>query len=268
MVEDKNGVPLNIGARVKYYLQPHKATATMKTRMGTVLTSCQIGEFVDVVLDGDPFGSYVLADRTVFANAYDIEHPLVIARQADRRTTGTTRSNEGMTTKTKPSPKELRREAKALGIDYEDMDVATLAKAIKKARNGSGDVKVKKSKTTKDNEATKKAMKGQKEAKQAKKAAPTEVAENGNPYRPGTNLYEITEELLSGGKRSSMVKRLGKKIEVKPRDGRDIDEVAELDRRVLITAQILERDHGFTKEKEGRGPDATIQVFPPKKSKK
>lgn len=176
-----------------------------------------------------------------------------------------------MATKTKVSAKELRREAKSLGVKgWEEMDADELQAAIdsksdngstsriEKAMKSAGRNKVKKSKATKENEATSKAVK-------AKKAATEhEVAENGNPFRPGTNLFLITEELIKGGKRSKMVARLSKKIELKPRkNSKDFDETAELDRRVLITAQLLEKDHGFSKEKDGRGPDATIKVTAP-----
>jgi hypothetical protein len=107
----------------------------------------------------------------------------------------------------------------------------------------------------------------------AKKAAPakrtvaeeTEPAENGNPFREGTNLWFITEELIKGGKRSQMVKRLKKKIDLKPRQraGDDYDVDVELDRRVLIVGQILRKDHGFNVVRDGRGVDATIVAEAP-----
>lgn len=102
-------------------------------------------------------------------------------------------------------------------------------------------------------------------AKAAKKAAPAataevaELPENGNPFKPKTNMFYIAEELIKGGKRSAMVKRLSKKVVLTPRgDNPDFDTEAELDRRILITGQILRKKYKFNVVKDGRGHDATI----------
>lgn len=183
--------------------------------------------------------------------------------------------------KNKPSAKELRKEAKSLGIKgWEEMGYDELADAVKSKSNDTNDketTKVAKTstkeKSSKKDKSSKKSKSTETEAPKAKKASSDTAstpAENGNPFREGTNLWHITEELLEGGKRSAMVKRLKKKITLKPRTNKkDFDVDFEMDRRVLITAQILENQHGFTKEREGRGEDATIVVSPPeKKSKK
>lgn len=92
-----------------------------------------------------------------------------------------------------------------------------------------------------------------------------EVAnENGNPFKPGSNIFEITEALIKGGKRSTLIKQLKRKIDLKPRTERDDwDEEAELDRRLLIIGQILRRDHSFNVVIDGRGREGTIQAEPP-----
>lgn len=243
--------------------------------MGTVVNDHRLGAFVDVLLDGDPFDTYLAYDRIEVTAADDLDNPMIaaVARrrgpvfrqvQAEETTMTTRRSNEGtMGTKTKSKSKsnvrELRREAKALGVrGYLDMDPDELAEAVAKKQ-------AKANKGSKSSKGADKAKKGGKSTKKAKSGGDeaAEVHENGNPFKSGTMLFFVTEELLKGGKRSDMVKRLKKKIEVKPRDGRDIDEDYEIDRRVLITAQNLENHHGFTKEREGRGRDAKIKVTAP-----
>lgn len=182
-------------------------------------------------------------------------------------------------TKTKPSAKLLRREAKALGVSgWEDMSLSELEAAVEaasgKARKAAKKDKGRKpseealAESTKSATATKAAKKASKPAKASKKSDDDddEVAENGNPYRPDSNLHAIAEELIRGGKRKDMVKRLKKKIELAPRQraGADYDVDYEIDRRLLIVGQLLRKDHGFEVERGGRGPaDATIKATPP-----
>jgi hypothetical protein len=73
----------------------------------------------------------------------------------------------------------------------------------------------------------------------------------------------MTEELIKGGKRSAMVKRLNKKITLKPRT-RELDEddtISEIDRRLVIVSQTLRNEHGFKMEREGRGADTVIRLY-------
>lgn len=177
-------------------------------------------------------------------------------------------------TATKPSARELRRSAKALKIrGWEDMSIKELQAAIDEAEGNesNGSTAKAKSKTakaapakasTKPSTKAKTAPAAKTKAKASDKAS--EAAENGNPFKEGTNLWHITEELLAGGKRSSMVKRLKRKITLKPRvNADDFDEDYELDRRLMVVGQILQRDHGFEYNREGRGEDGTIQVVAP-----
>lgn len=163
-------------------------------------------------------------------------------------------------TGTGPSPKELRRQAKALRISgWEDMDRAELKRAIKKAGAKPGEA----TKAKAEKASSKKAPKTKTKSKPSKSDDDDED-DGPNPFRAGTNLFHITEELMKGGKRSSMVKRLKKKIELKPRKNKkDFDVDEQLDRRVLIVGQILRNDHNFEVTREGRGTEATIVAVPP-----
>ena len=172
-----------------------------------------------------------------------------------------------MPTATKPNARELRKQAKSLGVaDWEDMSLSELQAAIKEAEDSDNESSSNRRtrRTNKQTGSTPVSSKTpkQKAAAKAKSNGSVDVAENGNPYKEGSNLWYITEELIKGGQRAAMVKRLKKKIELKPRNaGDDWDEDYELDRRILITGQILRRDHGFEVERGGRGAeDGTIKA--------
>lgn len=170
--------------------------------------------------------------------------------------------------KPKFSTKDLRKAARSQKVDgWEEMTRAELLKAvntkkIKPSANGASAATA--SKTT-----SKTASKAPAKKATAKKAAAAEEApepaENGNPYKPGTNMFLIAEELIRGGKRSDMVKRLRRKVELKPRtkDADDFDVDAELDRRVLIVGQNLRNNFGFNVVRDGRGEDAHIVAEAP-----
>ncbi len=87
-----------------------------------------------------------------------------------------------------------------------------------------------------------------------------------NPYRPGSNLAKITDVLLKGGKRAVQVAKLQKVIDMHPytQAVEDLDVEKELDKRLMLTAGLLERDFGFVIEKSGRGMESgTVKVIPP-----
>lgn len=87
-----------------------------------------------------------------------------------------------------------------------------------------------------------------------------------NPYRPGSNLAKITDVLLKGGVRSALVTKLQAVIDMHPytQVKEDLDVEKELDKRLMLTAGLLERDYGFTIVKTGRGmSEGTIKVVPP-----
>jgi hypothetical protein len=91
------------------------------------------------------------------------------------------------------------------------------------------------------------------------------ISRTDNPFRPGTNIWYITEELLKGGKRSTMVKRLKDKLEFTPRvrKSKDFDLDAEIDRRLRIFGYALKNEHGYSYVLRGRGKDAYLRVYPP-----
>jgi hypothetical protein len=289
---DRNGNRMYLGSRIKFYVAKNKLAKERyggPTRKGTVLHDHAIGSMIDVVLDGDPFGTYVEFNRVeVIPGDLDLNNPVIVARAKDMRVRPTsTRQGlgdpEGGSTKvptaaSKPNTRELRKQAKALGVDgWEDMGVRALQAAVEAAedndtnkesaptrRRSSKATKVPATKVSKTTaKSTKTTAKASSNGTKAK--AEAEVAENGNPYKPGSNLFYITEQILKGGKRSKMVTALKKKIELKPRTaGDDWDEDYELDRRILITGQILKKDHGWNVERTGRGSeDGTIQGTPP-----
>jgi hypothetical protein len=281
---------MSAGSRVKYYPYKNKLAqekhGNAKYRKGTVLQDFALGEMLDVALDGDPVGTYLAVDRTVLIEGVrDDNNPLIhqkdrigtllayhreVKKQVptDKRAHGSGRRVQDMATATKPSARELRKQAKALRIrGWEDMNTAELSSAIEAASEDEAPAP-RRAKATAAKATAKKSTGrtpvSSKTPAQKAKAAPAEVAENGNPFKEGTNLWYITEELIGGGKRSAMVKRLKKKIELKPRTNtEDFDLDFELDRRVLIIGQLLRKDHGFTVTREGRGPDATIVAEAP-----
>lgn len=211
-----------------------------------------------VQLQGDPYAISVPREQV----EHNAQHESAETSRGDRHTMATA-------TATKPTAKELRRKAKGLGVEgWEEMTSSELQEAINEREDPPAPTKtVKRAKTAaaEDEAPRKRTAKSSTKAapKKARTAQPDEDEDDGsNPYKPGSNLYLICEELLKGGKRSDMVKRLKKKIDLKPRQraGDDYDVDAELDRRVLIVGQLLEKDHGFTVNREGRGKDAYIQA--------
>lgn len=166
-----------------------------------------------------------------------------------------------MPTKTRTA-KELRQEAKFLGIEgYSSMSKAELLEAVttaEKAEEADEKPKAKRKST--------KAKSSSKSSKTTKrKAAASEDADPGNPFRPNTNLWFITEALKEGGKRKDLTKKLKKKLEFNPRkkDPEDFDVDAEIDRRLKVVGYILKNDHDWDYTHEGRGTDAYIQAVPP-----
>jgi hypothetical protein len=208
-----------------------------------------------VLLQGDPFSTYVDHRQVEKVGVQSVQQ---------------VHNDEGnpMATATKPSAKELRKQAKSLGVEgWDTLSRDELVTAIKTAKGTARSNRA----AAAEAPAAEKPARATKKAPATKKAAPVKAAAkpastNGvgpNPYKEGTKLWHITEELMKGGKRPAMVARLKRKITLSPRVAReDWDEEAELDRRLLIIGQILERDHGFTVTHDGRGREAGIKATP------
>lgn len=233
----------------------------------TVIGDCILGRMVQILCDEDPIPKYT-------------DHRTLERAEGDRNT---------MTTATAPSAKELRREAKRLGIEgYEDMTREELTNAVKTTGSADTDTKTrtsapkakaepapkrrpaKKAPAEKSTSAKPKSTKAAKAEKAPAKKAPAAKAakaapEGPNPFRPNTNLWHITEALMRGGKRSALVERLLPKLEYNPRvqSEADFDPRLETDRRLKVVGYLLKNRFGFEYIHDGRGPDATIKVIPP-----
>lgn len=95
-------------------------------------------------------------------------------------------------------------------------------------------------------------------------APKTTPGDDRNPFRRPSNQHIMAEELLKGGKRGDMVKRLKKSMKIRPWSKEKEDDVDRaITVRLHLTAGALVKDYGFTEKREGRGPSGTIQVFPP-----
>lgn len=118
----------------------------------------------------------------------------------------------------------------------------------------------------------KKATAGRTKAAPAKSTAPrlkpgpkTTLRPLENPYRPGSNSYHYTEALKQGGKRSVIVRRLLRKIQVHPwEEGSEYGDVfGEVDKRLTMVLKQLERAYGWVVERRGRGSESYVKATPP-----
>lgn len=200
-----------------------------------------------------------------------------------------------MATTVKPSAaRRLAKEAKMLGVKgFAKMSGDELQAAVEAAKNGNGSKPAaapKKTSTPAKAVARRPAAKkpAAKPAKAAakkasapvakkkpvatKKAAAkapaksTSVPKGDNPFREGSNSYLMAAELLRGGNRGEMVKRLKKAMKIHPwsKPKEENPEFA-IRKRLLLVAAALERDYGFTIEREGRGEAGSMRAVPPGK---
>jgi hypothetical protein len=243
--------------------------------------------------------SFLMSDRRVGRNAYVIGRDQVDAERISIQLVGDPfpvgvlpvflkkghDQEMAAQTQERPDRKELRKLAQKIGIkDWEDMSSAQIWKQIQKAQaKESSNGKVAKPKKVPRGQAktdrgepvtpTEKAKAAKKTRKSTKKAPKTtrvvepEVAENGNPFRPGSNAFLMTEMFLKGGVRGKMIDRLIKKIEFHPwaKKAKSIDPRHEMDKRMLMAIHQLQHKYGFTVVYYGgRGPEeGCIRVFPP-----
>lgn len=233
---DRSGKPLYKGAQIRYH------TYGGSVLIATVQSNAIVGHMVEILINKDPYTVY-----------------------ADHRQLELIEGKKEMPTATKTPAKELRRQAKNLGIQgFMEMGRNELESAIVSVENGN---KADKQRTEKKPAKTKK-VKVTKEAKAKKvRTAPARVRKEQtgpNPFRPGTNLWHISEALMKGGKRSTLVQKLLPKLEYNPRlKTQDFDPVIETDRRLKVVGYLLKNRYNFTYEHVGRGEDATIKVVPP-----
>lgn len=186
-----------------------------------------------------------------------------------------------------PESRQLAKKARMLSIPgYQTMTMPQLRKAVEEAENPrkreatttrktvskkTGAVKV----VARKPRPVKKATKQRTPAKVAKKAtaapkkatAKHKASPNGsNPFRVGSNVWKMAEELLRGGKRSDMIKRLKKTMPLHPwsKDKEENPDRA-IDKRLLLTAADLQKTYGYKIVREGRGAAGTIVAMPPGK---
>ena len=188
----------------------------------------------------------------------------------------------------KTDAKQLRKTAQALGIEgYEDMSAKKLAKAIAKAeKKASKSEAAPKAKTTpkkataaKKTAAPKKAAapkataaKGKTKATSKKDASkpkgkpgpkPRDIKPGENPYRPGTGMHFAFAILKAGGTRRVMAQKLAKKTQIHPHSRAGNTTEADYDKRLILTSQDLEKNHGWGVLRDGRGLDGKLRIFPP-----
>lgn len=214
------------------------------------------GRMVEVLIGKDPFST-------------NIDHrQLEIINEGEDRTVATKQTR---------SPKELRHAAKQLGIaGWQEMGREELAAAVRTAEGAAADTATRRTrKSTSKKAPAKKAPASKKTARTsaAKKTTKTTTkrrtrvadGDSPNPFRPGTNLWFITEELMRGGKRSRLVQKLLPKLQYSPRvkSEDEFDPELETDRRLKVVGYLLKNTYGFTYTHEGRGKDAVIKATPP-----
>lgn len=253
---DSKGERLKTGDTVSY-TSGHKRTKMV----GKVADETPAGECIKVLIGNDPFPVYVSYKQ--------------LSKTAYKDNEESERSEE-MAVATKPSAKELRKQAKSLGIEgYEDLTLKELQAAVTEAETEAEPEeevaparkkKSKKGKAKTNGQATK--AKSSKKAKKAAKEEPAEEparASRGNPYRPGSNLWHVVEELKTGGTRDEIAKRIMPKVKLYPRvqSGRAYERHI-VHSRIMSTARALKK-LGWTIKREGRGDEATFTAVPPRR---
>lgn len=188
--------------------------------------------------------------------------------------------------------KELREQAKALGLrGWEDMGLSELREAVREAekaeRGSAKSTRAKKTSSTKRKVKKTAATKAEKPVEAAsekpaksKKAKPAKAEaaqptpakrvkvkaadiKEKNPYRPGSNLYEIAPLLMKGGTRKDLAQSLSEKISLHPyaNDPESIS-LGDYDKRIVLASANLRDEFGFTIVRDGRGLKGFIQAIP------
>lgn len=251
---------------------------------------------VIVTLEDDPFPIEVKARKV---STLQNTPKKVSSNQKVSRETSTTRKKEIMTPTTKPTGKELRKQAQALGIEgWEDMTRKEMATAIKRAERAESETPkatkpkaVKKtapkskpaSKPTPAKKAAKAPAKKVVAKKKVAKSVPAEGSdaalgltfakgktakplpgEGENPFRKSSNLHIVATLLLKGGTRRALATKLSEKVDLHPylKDSGDID-LLDYDKRIILAAGTMRDRFGYGMQRLGRGLDGKILVFIP-----
>lgn len=156
---------------------------------------------------------------------------------------------------------------------------STSKKAPAKKKSSQKKSTSKKSTTAKKKTGTKKASGRPKKTRKGKQVGATTKGakipkavrvkkadvETHNPYREGSNLHEITPLLVKGGIRNDLARDLKKQIgSLNPyRNDKRSMKLDDYDKRIMLCAQDLRDEHGFTIVRGGRGMSGFIQALPP-----
>ncbi len=84
-----------------------------------------------------------------------------------------------------------------------------------------------------------------------------------NPYRPGSNLYFILEELKIGGTRDLIAERVLPQLTMYPRKGEDKDNLLKIVHTRILSILRNVKNLGWEVEQEGRGPTQYVKVYDP-----
>lgn len=171
--------------------------------------------------------------------------------------------------------KELKRAVRREEDSFEDIAKPSSKKKAKskpsskpKAKTTKPAAKPSKKAKVKATNGTSKTTTKKKVSKEKAKVA-LKAGDPANPFRHGSNSWKMAEELLKGGKRSDMIKRLRKTMPLHPwSKDKETEPVKAYNKRLLLTAAAMERDHGFKIKSEGRGTSGTLKAIPPGAKKK
>jgi hypothetical protein len=88
-----------------------------------------------------------------------------------------------------------------------------------------------------------------------------------NPFRPESNSWQYCQVLKKGGVRRKLAEQIRKRIELHPwsKKAGDVDEIAEIDKRIILVSQQLEARFGWHVTRVGRGIEGTIKAIPPRR---
>lgn len=209
-----------------------------------------------------------------------------------------TRERESAVPTDQMTAKQLRNEAKSLSVEgWEAMSRDELEAAIrarqapatngthvekapaKKAAAPVAKKRVSKGPVKKTTKAVQKAATAPPVAKKAsatRKAAPVHKTArkvvkrsrrtaNENPFRPESNSFVYCQVLKKGGVRRKLAEQIRNKVDLHPwsKSAEEQDDMSEIDKRMILVSQQLEKRFGWKIMRSGRGMEGTIKAIPP-----
>ena len=90
------------------------------------------------------------------------------------------------------------------------------------------------------------------------------VEPGANPFRKGSDRHFLFGLLVKGGTRQALAEKAAKRLHLRSySDQKKEPGPLDYDKRLLLTAQVLRDEFGYTFEKTGRGLSGRIKVTPP-----